>query len=152
MRWEGDELHWYAGEAVVASAARSGGCWELRDADGESLVRLVATGDGGGESEMIALLAPKGRFLGSIRGRDNGGPGAAVACEPDGSVALVMRTDGHAGAHVVDRRGEIAAMVSWEDSPTQTDLLVTPIGTSYSLALVFGLLLTLELSHRTPAG
>ena len=51
-------------------------------------------------------------------------------------------------AHLVDARGDVVALASWEDKHATTDLLVTPLGIRHSLAMVFGLLLSLELTRR----
>ena len=72
----------------------------------------------------------------------------SVASDANGHPVLVLRTDGGQAAHLVDRRGDVVAVASWEDSETATDLLVTALGTRHSLALVFGLLLSLELTRN----
>jgi len=143
---------WYTDGALVASAAPVTGMWQLSDARGGHVVTLVPLGDGAGPREGTALVGPKARLLGSIHPRDDaidGRSGGSVASDADGRPVLVLRTDGERGAHLVDRRGDVVAIASWEDGEATTDLLVTPLGTRHSLAMVFGLLLALEVGRHS---
>jgi hypothetical protein len=137
-----DGFDWMANGALVASATESGGAWHLSDARGVHVAVLVPGGD---DDDYLALLGPKARFLGTIRRREDDG---CVAADTEGRAVLVLRRDGTQGAHLVDRRGDVVAMASWDDVDAATDLLVTPLGTKHSLAMVFGLLLSLELSRH----
>lgn len=136
-----DGFDWMANGSLVASATESGGGWQLSDARGDHVAVLVpSSGD-----DYLALLGPKARFLGTIQRRDDDG---CVAADSAGRAVLVLRRDGTHGAHLVDRRGDVVAVASWDDAESATDLLVTPLGTKHSLAMVFGLLLSLELSRH----
>jgi rRNA maturation protein Nop10 len=144
------KFEWYTDGALVASASGMNGLWQLCDARGSHVVSLVPIGDDSPE-EGVALVGPNARLLGSIRPHEDnseGHLGGSVASDPDGRPVLVLRGDGGQAAHLVDRRGDIVAVASWEDHEAATDLLVTPLGTRHSLAMVFGLLLSLELSRN----
>jgi len=140
---------WSSDDVLVASAARTQGFWQLRDARGAQVVTLVDLGEAGSDHEGLALLGPGARLLGSIRAHDDraeGRPGSIVS-DADGHPVLVLRSDGDRGVHVVNHRGDVVAVASWEDDETTTDLLVTAVGTRHSLAMVFGVLLAFELSR-----
>lgn len=137
---------WVANGALVASANAVNGSWELSDARGDHVAMLVPIGEDGPGRENMALVGPKTRFLGSIRNRDD--HAGSIAADCDGRAVLMLRRDGTQGAHLVDRRGDVVAVASWDDADAATDLLVTPLGTRHSLAMVFGLLLALELSRH----
>jgi len=111
-------------------------------------VTLVPISDGFGGAPGLALVGPRARLLGSIRSESDGSGGSTIAADPDGRAVLVLRTDGTQAAHLVDRRGDVVAVASWEQPDAPTDLLVTALGTRHSLAMVFGLLLSFELAHR----
>jgi hypothetical protein len=139
---------WHTGGALVASANDAKGLWQLHDAHGSHVVTLVPITDGWGSSPGLALVGPQARLLGSIRAETDGGNGSTVAADPDGRAVLVLRTDGEHAAHLVDRRGDVVALASWEAPDAATDLLVTALGTRHSLAMVFGLLLSFEVTRR----
>jgi hypothetical protein len=145
----GASYDWYTDGALVASASAVNGLWQLCDARGAHVVTLVPLGDDRPE-EGVALVGPKAHLLGHIRPHEDnseGHLGGSVASDSDGRPVLVLRGDGGQAAHLVDRHGDIVAVASWEDHDAATDLLVTPLGTRHSLAMVFGLLLSLELSR-----
>jgi len=142
---------WYTDGALVATAAPVHGLWQLCDARGDHVVTLVPLGDDP-NGDGVALVGPKAHLLGAIRPHEDnseGHVGGSVASDAEGRPILVLRTDGGQAAHLVDRRGDVVAVASWEDSEGATDLLVTPLGTRHSLAMVFGLLLSLELTRDT---
>jgi len=142
-------FEWHTEGALVASATAQNGLWQLHDARGGHVVTLVPIADSNGCVPGLALVGPRARLLGSIRAESDGGGGSTVAADPDGRAVLVLRTDGTQGAHLVDRRGDVVAVASWEEEPdASTDLLVTALGTRHSLAMVFGLLLSFELTRR----
>jgi len=134
-------FRWITDNALVASASTVDGMWQLHDARGGHVVTLVPFGDGPG----LALVSPAAHLLGRIQPSDEG---AAVVTDPDGRTIMVLRTDGSQGAHLVDRRGDVVAIASWDDPDAATDLLVTGHGTGQSLALVFGLFLSFELDRH----
>jgi hypothetical protein len=142
-----DGYEWHTEGALVASATVINGLWQLYDARGGHVVTLVPISGGIAGSPSVALVGPHARLIGSIRTEAEGG-GSTVATDADGSVALVLRTDGGRAAHLVDRRGDVVAVSSWEPPDTSTDVLVTSLGTRHSLAMVFGLLLSFEVSRR----
>lgn len=139
---------WFTSGTLVASAALVDGSWQLLDARNDHVVTLVSLAGHDG----MALVGPEASLIGAIRPHDDqSAPGAmvaAVATDPDGETVLVLRTDGANAAHLVDARGDVVALASWEDKHATTDLLVTPLGIRHSLAMVFGLLLSLELTRR----
>jgi hypothetical protein len=140
-----DGFDWVANGALVASAIESGSGWQLSDARGDHVAMLVNAEVG----DEIALLSPNARYLGTIRRRDSEG---SIAADSQGRAVLVLRRDGELGAHLVDRSGDVVAVASWDDADASTDLLVTPLGTRHSLAMVFGLLLSLEVSRHAGRG
>jgi hypothetical protein len=142
-----DGYEWHTEGALVASAVVVNGLWQLYDARGAHVVSLVPISGGIAGSPSVALVGPRARLIGSIRTEAEDG-GSTVAADPDGRASLVLRTDGGHAAHLVDRRGEIVAVTSWEPPATSTDVLVTALGTRHSLAMVFGLLLSFEVSRR----
>lgn len=135
---------WVTDTAIVATAWMVDGLWQLHDARGSHVVTLVPFGDGPG----IALVGPDARVIGRLRARDEGG---SMATDPDGLPVLILRADGTQAAHLIDRQGDVVAMASWDEPDAATDLLVTAHGTGQSLALVFGLFLSLELERNTRA-
>jgi hypothetical protein len=139
---------WFTDGALVASASPVNGLWQLQDARGEHVVTLVPMADTTAGLPGLALVGPRARLLGSIRVEPEGPGRSTVAADPDGRAVLVMRTDGGQAAHLVDRRGDVVALASWETPDAATDLLVTALGTRHSLAMVFGLLLSFEVSRR----
>ena len=142
-----DGFSWRTAGTLVASATLVEGSWRLADARNDHVVTLVALTDDDG----LALVGPEASLVGAIRPHEGQGSGAmvaAVATDPDGDTVLVLRTDGENAAHVVDAHGDVVALASWENELATTDLLVTPLGTRHSLGLVFGLLLSLELTRR----
>ena len=141
-------FEWHTEGALVASATAQNGLWQLHDARGTHVVTLVPIADAVGGAAGLALVGPKARLLGSIRAETDAGGGSTVAADPDGRAVLVLRTDGSQGAHLVDRRGDVVAVTSWDRPDASTDLLVTALGTRHSLAMVFGLLLSFELTRR----
>ncbi len=143
----GTSYEWFTEGALVASASVVNGLWQLTDARGSHVVTLVPLAEGLGQ-EAVALIGPNARVIGSIRRNDDRDGMGSVANDADGRAVLVLRTDGGQGAHLVDRRGDVVAVASWEDPDATTDLLVTPLGTRHSLAMVFGLLLSLEVSRH----
>ena len=143
----GDGFEWRTEGALVASAVVVNGLWQLYDAQGGHVVTLVPISGGIGGAPSTALVGPRARLIGSIRGEAEGGA-STVAADADGQTALVLRTDGGQAAHLVDRRGDVVAVASWEAPEASTDVLVTALGTRHSLALVFGLLLSFEVSRR----
>ena len=143
-----DGYEWHTDGALVASATTQNGLWQLHDARGSHVVTLVPIADTFAGTPGLALVGPRARLIGSIRAETDGGGGSTVAADPDGRAVLVLRTDGTQGAHLVDRRGDVIAIASWEEPDATTDLLVTALGTRHSLAMVFGLLLSFELSRR----
>jgi hypothetical protein len=134
-------FRWVTDNAIVATAWMVDGMWQLHDARGSHVVTLVPFGDVPG----VALVGPEARLLGRILPRDEGG---SLAADPDGRAMLVLRPDGGQAAHLVDRHGDVVAMASWDDPDASTDLLVTAHGTGQSLALVFGMFLSLELERH----
>ncbi len=144
----GDDYEWHTDGALVASASTVNGLWRLHDARGTHVVTLVPMPESSGGLPGVALVGPRARLLGSIRAETDGHGGSTVAADPDGRAVLVLRTDGGHAAHLVDRRGDVVALASWEDPDAATDLLVTALGTRHSLAMVFGLLLSFELTRR----
>ena len=142
----GDGYQWHTEGALVASAVVVNGLWQLYDARGGHVVTLVPISGGIG-SPSTALVGPRARLVGSLRTEAEGG-GSTVAADADGRPALVLRTDGGQAAHLIDRRGDVVALASWEAPDTATDVLVTALGTRHSLAMVFGLLLSFEVSRR----
>jgi len=145
----GDGFEWHTEGALVASAIVVNGLWQLYDARGAHVVTLVPISGGIAGAPSVALVGPRARLIGSIRTDAEGG-GSTIAADAEGSVALVLRGDGGHAAHLVDRRGDVVALASWEPPDTSTDVLVTALGTRHSLAMVFGLLLSFELSRRAP--
>jgi len=147
----GGGLDWYTDATLVASAVPMNGMWQLSDAAGAHVVTLVPLGEGHDDRAGLALIGPRARLLGSIHPREDavGREVGSVVSDTDGRAILVLRTDGDNGAHVVDRHGSVIAVASWEDRHAVTDLLVTPLGTRHSLAMVFGLVLTLELDRQS---
>jgi hypothetical protein len=143
----GDGYEWHTEGALVASAVVVNGLWQLHDARGGHVVTLVPISGGIAGAPSVALVGPRARLIGSIRAEAEGGS-SSIAADPDGRAALVLRTDGAHAAHLVDRRGDVVAVASWEPPATSTDVLVTALGTRQSLALVFGLLLSFEVSRR----
>lgn len=142
-----DGFGWLTAGTLVASATMVDGSWRLTDARHDHVVTLVPLFDDYG----LALVAPDASLIGAIRPHEEQGVGpmvAAVATDPDGDTVLVLRTDGGNAAHVVDADGDVVALASWEHELASTDLLVTALGTRHSLAMVFGLVLSLELSRR----
>lgn len=142
---------WYSDGALVASASPLMGLWQLGDARGAHVVTLMPLDEEVGEQMGMALIGPQGQLLGTIRPHaDNseGHVGGSVASNAEGRAVLMMRTDGGQAAHMVDCQGNVVAVASWEDCKAATDLLVTPLGTRHSLAMVFGLLLSLEVSRH----
>jgi len=141
---------WYSDGVLVASATMQGATWTLRDAAGGPVVTLVH--DDAAGAGRVTLVGPDSRRLGSITPHaDNSESiGGSVATDPDGRLVMVLRTDGTQAAHVVDRSGDVVAVASWEDADASTDLLVTPHGAGQPLAMVFGLLLALEVKRRSP--
>jgi hypothetical protein len=135
-------FRWVTDNAIVASAWMIDGLWQLHDARGSHVVTLVPFGDGPG----IALVGPEAQLLGRIRPHEEGG---TVTTDAEGRAVLVLRPDGIQAAHLVDRNGDVVAMVSWETPDASTDMLVTAHGTGQSLALVFGMFLSLELDRQT---
>jgi len=138
---------WFTGDTLVASATMVDGAWQLSDARNDVVVTLVALAGGEGH----ALVGPEVTLVGAIRPHgdpDEGPMAASIAADPDGNTVLVLRTDGTNAAHVVDRHGDVVALASWEDAESTTDLLVTALGAHHSLAMVFGLLLCLELDRQ----
>jgi hypothetical protein len=144
----GDGYEWHTDGALVASAVVVNGLWQLYDARGGHVVTLVPVSGSITGAPSVALVGPRARLIGSIRAEAEGG-GSTVVTDADGRTALVLRTDGGHAAHLVDRRGDVVAVSSWEPPATATDVLVTALGTRHSLALVFGLLLSFEVSRRT---
>ena len=139
---------WHTEGALVASATSENGLWQLHDARGAHVVTLVPLADS--RAPPIGPRRPPGRPARVDPGRRRR-PGAdrrRLAGDPDGRPVLVLRTDGGQGAHLVDRRGDVVAVASWEEPDAVTDLLVTALGTRHSLAMVFGLLLSFELTRR----
>jgi hypothetical protein len=136
------QFRWITDRALVATAVLVDGLWQLHDARSSHVVTLVPIGDGPG----TALVGPDASLLGRIRATDDGG---SAVIDPEGRAVLVLRPDGSQGAHLVDRRGEVVAMASWEDPEAATDLLVTAHGTGQSLAMVFGVFLSLELERHS---
>ncbi|HVM64895.1 MAG TPA: hypothetical protein VMU14_08550 [Acidimicrobiales bacterium] len=144
----GDGYEWHTDGALVASAVIVNGLWQLYDARGGHVVTLVPVSGSITGAPSVALVGPRARLIGSIRAEAEGG-GSTVVTDGDGRTALVLRTDGSHAAHLVDHRGDVVAVSSWEPPATATDVLVTALGTRHSLALVFGLLLSFEVSRRT---
>jgi hypothetical protein len=143
----GDGYEWHTDGALVASAVVVNGLWQLYDARGGHVVTLVPVTGGIGGAPAVALVGPRARLIGSIRAEAEGG-GSTIAADADGRTALVLRTDGEHAAHLVDRQGNVVAVSSWEPPASSTDVLVTAVGTRHSLAMVFGLLLSFEVSRR----
>ncbi|GAC1308516.1 MAG: hypothetical protein NVSMB16_04830 [Acidimicrobiales bacterium] len=156
----GTGFGWFTQQTLVAAASQTDGMWVLTDARDDHVLTLVPVSDGTGGH---ALVGSEACLLGSIRlheeadaqadrpvqvDRRSGRPEACVALDPDGDTVLVLRSDGGSVAHLVDHRGDMVALASWEDDEATTDLLVTPLGTRHSLAMVFGLLLALEISRQ----
>jgi hypothetical protein len=138
---------WFTGDTLVASATMVDGAWQLSDARNQVVVTLVALAGGEGH----ALVGPDVSLVGAIRPHgdpDDGPMAASIAADPDGNTILMLRTDGTNAAHVVDRHGDVVALASWENEESTTDLLVTALGAHHSLAMVFGLLLCLELDRQ----
>lgn len=156
----GTGFGWFTQQTLVAAAAQTDGLWVVTDARDDHVVTLVPLNDGSGGH---ALVGSEACLVGSIRphdeadaheeypssvGRRSGRAEACVALDADGDTVLVLRSDGGSVAHLVDHRGDIVALASWEDDDATTDLLVTPLGTRHSLAMVFGLLLSLEITRQ----
>jgi len=138
---------WHTEGALVASALVVNGLWQLYDARGGHVVTLVPMPGGNAGAPSVALVGPHARLIGSIRSEAEGG-GATIVADADGRATLMLRTDGAHAAHLVDRRGDVVAVASWEPPSTSTDVLVTALGTRQSLAMVFGLLLSFQVSRR----
>ena len=156
----GTGFGWFTEQTLVAAATQTDGMWVVTDARDDHVVTLVPLNDGTGGH---ALVGSETCLLGSIRphdetdahedhpsreGRRPGRPEACVALDTEGETVLVLRSDGGSVAHLVDHRGDIVALASWEDDEATTDLLVTPLGTRHSLAMVFSLLLSLEIARQ----
>jgi hypothetical protein len=138
---------WLADGLVVAAATAVNGAWELTDARADLVTTLLPVADRPGSGDDLGLISPDGRRVGAIRTPSGSDLQETAALDADGATVLVLRHDGDGTAHVIDRRGEVVVLASW-DSPDETDVLVTPLGTRQSLAMVFGLLLSLELTRR----
>jgi hypothetical protein len=143
----GDGYEWFTDGSLVASAAQINGLWQLHDARGDHVVTLVPIGECA-SGPAVALIGAHARLLGSIRPERESSTGASMVSDPDGRPVLVLRTDGEQGAHLVDRRGDVVAVASWEEPDAPMDLLVTALGTRHSLAMVFGLLLSFEVGRH----
>jgi hypothetical protein len=143
-----DGYQWHTDGALVASASAVNGLWQLHDARGGHVVTLVPVPDATGAAPGVALVGPRARLLGSLRAETEGHGCSTVATDPDGQAILVLRSDGGHAAHLVDRRGDVVALASWEAPDAATDLLITALGTRHSLAMVFGLLLSFEVTRR----
>ncbi|GAC1594436.1 MAG: hypothetical protein NVS3B21_16420 [Acidimicrobiales bacterium] len=156
----GTGFGWFTEQTLVAAATQTDGMWVVTDARNDHVVTLVPLNDGTGGH---ALVSSETLLLGSIRshdetdahddhpsrgGRRSGRPEACVALDTEGETVLVLRSDGGRLAHLVDHRGDVVALASWEDDEATTDLLVTPLGTRHSLAMVFSLLLSLEIARQ----
>jgi hypothetical protein len=139
---------WQTDGALVARASIVNGLWQLHDARGAHVVTLVPLADTDGDGGSLALVGQGAHIIGSIRAGADVVGGGTVASDPDGRAILVLRTDGDQAAHLVDRSGDVVAIASWDDPDSATDLLVTALGTRHSLAMVFGLLLSLEVSRH----
>ena len=144
----GDGYEWHTEGALVASAESVNGLWQLHDARGAHVVTLVPMPDVPDGIPGLALVGPRARLIGSIRAETGAHGGSTVAADPDGRAVLVLRGDGGRAAHLVDRRGDVIAVASWDAPDAATDLLVTALGTRHSLAMVFGLLLSFEVGRR----
>jgi hypothetical protein len=144
----GNGYEWHTEGALVASASTINGLWQLHDARGAHVVTLVPMPDMPDGAPGLALVGPKARLLGSIRAEADGHGSSTIAADPDGRAVLVLRTDGGHAAHLVDRRGDVIAVASWDTPEAATDVLVTALGTRHSLAMVFGLLLSFEVGRR----
>ncbi len=149
-----DRFIWYHEGTLVAEATAVHGVWQIQDSRRRRVVTLMPVAvpgdDGRGESKAeLALVGPTARLIGTIdRGDEDRGRADATARDDAGNPLLVMRGDGPSGGHVVDRTGEIIAIASWDDQQSNTDLLITPNGARQPLALVFGLLLAIELDRQ----
>jgi hypothetical protein len=145
-----ERFMWFADGTMVAVAVRLHGLWQIADARGRHVVTLMPlTQVRRDDRDALALVGPSARLLGTVYYDDTppGHPGAVTTCDDSGEIVLVLRGDGPTASHMVDRDGEIVAVLSWGDEPGVTDLLVTAVGTRQSLALVFGLMLGAELSR-----
>jgi hypothetical protein len=147
-----DGFEWLASGIMVAAASYHRSMWRIVDARGKHVVTLIpeareSDDDGGG----FTLMGPANMLLGSIaRVADGRGRVLADATASDhaGETMLVMRGDSTTGAHIVDIEGSVVALASWGNESGATDLLVTSAGTRQSLAMMFGLVLSLELDRH----
>lgn len=140
---------WFTADALVACASRVDGSWRLSDCRGRHVVTMVGLTNGRGH----ALVGPDASLIGSIRpheGATEGPTMASVAADPDGETVLVLRSDAAQDAHLVDRRGDVVALLSWDRAGSGMKLMVTPLGTRHPLSMVFGLVLSLELGRQAP--
>jgi hypothetical protein len=147
-----DRVEWLADGTVVAAATQVHGLWRIVDAHSRHVVSLMPLSPNAGEDHpTVALVGPSARMLGTIhRDEDDRGRSDAITRDDDGVTVLVMRGDGPNGSHIIDCNGEVVAVSSWGEHEGQTDLLVTTSGTRQPLALVFGLVLTSELTRHAP--
>jgi len=147
----GSGYHWLRHESVLIFEAQCDeGTWPLRrPGSDEALLTLVARGTGSGSGFEPALIDARGRLAAtlSIPGADL----RTLAVARDDSEALLaeVRSDGPSGIHLIDDRGEVTALASRAGTGRRAalDVLVTRPAGDAGEALLFGILLGLELTR-----
>jgi len=129
---------------VVLEAHDCDGIWHLC-LPGSTQPVLTLLGVAVATGTAPALVDPDGSLVASLTIPETGTPTVAVVRDRDDSVVTVARGDGPGAIHLVDARGEVTALASRAGNGRRVglDVLVTrPTGDE---ALLFGILLGLEL-------
>jgi len=140
---------WLRHESVLVLEAREAlGVWHLcRPGAGEHVLTLLATeGESGTEP---ALFDGNGRLAAALSGPTEDPGTLAVVRDGGLRVVAVARGDGPCGIHLVDGRGEVTALASRAGTSQRVglDVLVTRPSGDAGEALLFGILLGLELTR-----
>ena len=140
---------WLRHESVLVLEGRqSVGVWRLcRPGSEEAVLTLQATDGPGGASPT--LTDGHGDVVAALI-QPSGDPGALALVHDGGSrLVAVARGDGPSGIHLVDARGEVTALASRAGSGARValDVLVTRPSRDAGEAMLFGILLGLELSR-----
>ena len=140
---------WLRHESVlVLEAHPSVGVWRLcRPGSEEAVLTLQATDGPGGASP--ALIDGHGEVVATLA-QPSGDAGALALVHDGGSkLVAVARGDGPSGIHLVDGTGEVTALASRAGTGARIalDVLVTRPSADAGEAMLFGILLALELSR-----
>lgn len=137
------------GGRTYFTAEPCGDLWTLQGQGADiAPLALVSLREPG--SLEVVFLDEAINLVASVR-MDTGRTGSTVLADATDTTAAVVRPDGHGGFHAMDAEGRVLFFAGRVTPTGPLDLLLTEVGASRPLVVLFGLLVALDLEHRRPA-